>query len=139
MSTRHLRLILPVAAVLALLGFRCDAIAAVDDGSNDADSREERTERQKIEALIRHIEEMKDAKFVRNGTEYDAKTAGEFLRSKWKSQRKDIRTARDFIEKAATKSSVSGKPYLIRKKDGVETKSADYLLLELEKLETGEC
>lgn len=96
---------------------------------------EPRTETQKIEALISHIEELKDAKFVRNGVEYDSKTAAEFLRSKWKTHKKEIKTAEDFIEKAASRSSTSGKPYLIRRKDGGETPSGEYLKKRLEAME----
>jgi hypothetical protein len=94
-----------------------------------------RSEKQKIEALIEHVEGLEDARFVRNGREYDGKTAARFLRGKWESNEDDVRTAKDFIEKVARASSTSGKPYLIRFKDGKETKSADYLLAELKKLE----
>jgi len=37
----------------------------------------------------------------------------------------------------ASTSSTTGRPYLIRFKDGNEIKSGDYLLLELEKLRAG--
>ena len=93
------------------------------------------SEKQKIEALITHIEELKDASFVRNGTEYDAKTAATFLRRKWKSNESAIKTARDFIQKVASVSSTSGKPYMIRRKNGKESKSGEYLLAELKKIE----
>jgi hypothetical protein len=93
------------------------------------------TEKQKIEALIKHVEEMKDAKFVRNGTEYDAKAAAKFLRGKWEANAATIKTAKDFIEKAASVSTTTGKPYLIRPKSGQEMKSGEYLLAELKKLE----
>ena len=93
------------------------------------------SEKQKIEALITHIEELKDASFVRNGTEYDAKTAATFLRRKWKSNESAIKTARDFIQKVASVSSNSGKPYMIRRKNGKESKSGEYLLAELKKIE----
>ena len=92
-------------------------------------------ERQKIESLIKSVEGMKDAKFVRNGTVYDAKTAGKFLRGKWKANESGISSAKDFIEKAASVSSTSGKPYLIRFNDGKEMKSGVFLLAELEKVE----
>jgi hypothetical protein len=92
------------------------------------------TEKQKIESLIKHIESLKDAKFVRNGTEYDAKTAGAFLRGKWEANSAAIKTAQDFIDKAASASSTTGQPYLIRFKDGKEIKSGEYLLSELMKL-----
>ena len=91
-------------------------------------------EKKKIEALIQHVEELKDAKFVRNDKEYDAKTAGAFLRNRWDAKKAEIKTALDFIEKAASVSSTSGKPYLIRFKDGKETKSGAYLKEELQKL-----
>jgi hypothetical protein len=93
------------------------------------------TEKQKIEALIKHVEGLKDAVFVRNDKEYDAKTAAKFLRGKWDSNKSDIKTAKDFIEKAASVSSTTGKPYLIRRKGGKETKSGDFLRAELKKLE----
>ncbi len=93
------------------------------------------TEEQKIEALLKHVEDMRDAKMVRNDREYDAKTAARFLRGKWEANEAGIKTAKDFIEKAASVSSTTGRPYLIRFKDGKEMKSGAYLLAELEKLE----
>lgn len=94
-----------------------------------------KSEKEKIEGLIEHIANLQDAKFVRNGAEYDAKTAAKFLRGKWESNASEIKTAADFIEKAASVSSTTGKPYLIRFKDGKETKSGEYLLQQLKRLE----
>ena len=94
------------------------------------------TETQKIESLISHVEALKDAKFIRNGVAYDAKTASQFFRNKWKAQESEIKTARDFITKAASMSSTTGQPYLIRLFDGRETKSGEYLTAELAKLES---
>src|SRR5262245_40571237 len=85
------------------------------------------TEKQKIEALIKRVEALKDAKFVRNDRAYDAKAAARFLRGKWDASAAQIKTARDFIEKAASVSSTTGKPYLIRFEDGKEMKSGKYL------------
>jgi hypothetical protein len=92
-------------------------------------------ERKKIEQLIGFVAEMKDAVFVRNGAEYDAKTAAKFIRGKWQANAKDIKNARDFIEKAASVSSTSGKAYMIRFKDGKEVASRDYLSAELARIE----
>lgn len=100
-----------------------------------ATAAEPAEENKKIEALITHVENLKGARFVRNDKEYDAKNAAKFLRAKWDSGREEIKTAKDFIEKAASVSSTSGKPYLIRFEDGKETKSGEYLLAELKKLE----
>jgi hypothetical protein len=92
------------------------------------------SEAEKIEALIKHIEGLAEVKFVRNGSPYDAKTAGRFLRAKWDAKQDEIKTAAEFIEKVASMSSTSGKPYLIRFKDGTETKSGEYLKAQLKKL-----
>jgi hypothetical protein len=56
---------------------------------------------------------MNDAKFVRDGSLYNAKTAATFLRLKWEANNAEVRTARDFSDKIATVSGTSGKPYLI--------------------------
>jgi hypothetical protein len=97
-----------------------------------------KTEDEKIEALIKHVEKLEDAKFVRNGSEYDASTAGRFLRGKWKRDKDEIKSAKQFIEKIATRSSTTGKEYKIKIKDGetyAEKKSAEFLTAELAKLE----
>jgi len=90
-------------------------------------------EKAKIEALITHLETLKDATFIRNGTDYDSRTAAKFLRGKWQANEKLIKTAADFIAKAATRSSTSGKPYLIRLKGSPATPCADYLTAQLKK------
>ena len=94
------------------------------------------SETAKIESLISHIESLHDATFLRNGSDYTAKNAAKFLRGKWDANKKEIHSANDFISKAATKSSTTGKPYVIRLKGGVETPCADYLNAQLKKIET---
>jgi len=93
-------------------------------------------EKQKIQALIKQVGELKDAKFIRNGSTYEVSAAVRFLRGKWEANDSAVKTAKDFIDKVATSSGTSGKPYLIRFKDGREIKSRDFLLAELKKLET---
>lgn len=93
------------------------------------------TEQAKIESLITTIESLSDATFVRNGSEYNAKNAAKFLRGKWDANKKDIKTANDFIDKVATKSSTTGKPYMIRPKGAAEIACADFLKTALKKLE----
>lgn len=93
-------------------------------------------EKQKIEALIRQVGELEDAKFIRNGSAYDVGTAVRFLRGKWKANDKHVQSARDFVDKVASVSGTSGKPYRIHFKDGRETTSREFLLAELRKLET---
>ena len=92
-------------------------------------------EKEKIERLIKSVETMKDATFIRNDQEYSAANAARFLRGKWDTNARDIKTAADFIDKVGSASSSTGKAYLIRTKDGRETKSRDYLQAELKKIE----
>lgn len=92
-------------------------------------------ERQKIESLIKQVGEIKDAKFIRNGSTYEVAAAVRFLHGKWKANDSEVKTARDFIDRVASASGTSGKPYLIRFKDGREINSREYFLGELQKLE----
>ena len=91
-------------------------------------------EKQKIEALIKQVAALKDANFVRNGWSYNADKAATFLQLKWEANAAEVKTARDFIDNVASISGTSGKPYLIRFKDGREILSHDFLLAELKKL-----
>src|SRR5438105_157904 len=105
-----------LAACLALLPMAC---SGTTDGAN-------MTENQKIESLISSVENLKDAKFIRNGKEYDSKAAADHMRNKWRYARGRIKTARDFIQLVASKSSESGQPYMIRFKDGKEVASEEF-------------
>ena len=93
------------------------------------------TEAQKIQMLIHNIEVMKDARFVRNGSDYDGTAAADHLRLKLRHAGDRIKTAQDFITYLATGSSFSGKPYLIRFSDGHEVESATYFHTMLAKIE----
>ncbi len=80
----------------------------------------------RIEHLISHVESLKGAVFIRNGTEYDTKAAGSHLRMKLGKAGDKVKTAEDFINGLASKSSTSGKPYQIRKTDGTLTDTRPY-------------
>lgn len=83
-------------------------------------------EKKKIEFLISSVENLKGAKFIRNGTEHDGKEAAEHLRMKLQNDAGKVNTADDFIRLCASKSYISGKPYLIRSSDGKTIKSEQY-------------
>jgi hypothetical protein len=83
-------------------------------------------EKKKIEFLISSVEYLKGAKFIRNGTEHDGKEAAEHLRMKLQNDVGQVKTADDFIRLCASKSYISGKPYLIRSSDGKTIKSEQY-------------
>ncbi|MGH7178812.1 MAG: DUF5329 family protein [Tepidisphaeraceae bacterium] len=77
----------------------------------------ERTEQQRIEDAIRAVA-TSDLVFIRNGEEVDGKRAADHLRLKLKNAGERIRTFDDFVDRVATKSSISGTPYLVKIKDG---------------------
>ena len=94
------------------------------------------TEKEKIEALIEFVQTSKNITFIRNGDEYSPEDAASHMQKKWDWLEDDIKTARDFIEKAASKSSVSGKKYQVRLADGKVIFSSEFLLAKLKKIET---
>ena len=106
-------------------------LAAADEGRADTKT----SEAQRIEHLIRAVEELPNAKFVRNGSAYDAKAAAEHLRLKLRNAGARVKTAEDFIRFCASKSSVSGKPYRIRFADGTLQTSEAFLRAKLSGLD----
>lgn len=92
-------------------------------------------EQTRIEKLIRFVETQKDMKFIRNGTEYSCADAGRFLRGKLDAMGRGVTTAREFIERIATKSSISGQPYQVKFGDGKTMLAAQFLGEELKRIE----
>jgi hypothetical protein len=68
--------------------------------------------------------------FIRNGVAYDGPQAVDHIKDKYEHFRADIRSAEDFIALAATKSAMSGKPYLVQC-EAYEMPAADWLTQEL--------
>lgn len=92
-------------------------------------------EQTRIERLIRMIELRKDMKFIRNGSEYDCADAAKFLRGKLESMGKEVTTAREFIERIASRSSMSGEPYHVKFADGKTMLASQFLTEELKRIE----
>jgi Family of unknown function (DUF5329) len=92
-------------------------------------------EQSRIDKLISFVESQKGMKFVRNGTEYECGDAAKFLRGKLESMGDDIKTAREFIERIASKSSMSGQPYRVKFADGKTMLASQFLGDELKRLE----
>jgi hypothetical protein len=92
------------------------------------------TEEQKINHLINYVSHLKDAVFIRNGSEYTPGKAAEHLRMKRDKAGSRIKTAKDFIYQLATKSSFSGEAYTIRYSTGHISPSKDVLLKELTRI-----
>jgi len=84
-------------------------------------------EQHKIQYLIGTIADLKDARFIRNGSEYDAQQAADHLRLKLRYAGDRVKTAEDFIVYCATGSSMSGDKYRIKFADGRLVDSATFL------------
>ena len=83
-------------------------------------------EKKKIDFLISSVDNLKEAKFIRNGTEHDGKEAAEHLRMKLQKAGDKVQTADDFIRLCGSRSTISGKPYLIRFSNGSTIKAEQY-------------
>jgi hypothetical protein len=92
-------------------------------------------ERARIERLIRCIETLPQAKFVRNGNAYAGRDAAVFLRRKLEKMGEHVANAPQFIEQIATRSSTTGEPYLIRYADGRTVPAAQVLAQELQRMD----
>ena len=81
--------------------------------------------------LIKHTAESK-LTFIRNGSEHDSAEAAKLMQRKYDYVKKEVKTPEDFIRLAATKSHLSGKPYLVKMPDGKIVQSADWLAAALQ-------
>ena len=93
------------------------------------------TEQQKIDALIHSVETLPGAQFIRNGSVHDGKAAVEHLQMKRRYAGNRIKTANDFIECCASRSSMSGRPYQIRFANGKTEDAAVFFRAELKAIE----
>ena len=94
------------------------------------------SEEEKIEALITSFKQLAGASFIRNGKHYDLNQAISHLRQKWTWKQSRIQSASDFITHAGSRSTVSGKPYVIRLADGSEITSEAWFVSQLTLVES---
>ena len=85
---------------------------------------------QSINHLLTYVEES-NCVFIRNGKEYDSKEAARHMKTKYDSSRISIQTPEEFIEKAGSKSIMSGQRYWVRCPDQSPIPSAEWLSREL--------
>ncbi|BBU82113.1 hypothetical protein EIMP300_35130 [Escherichia coli] len=67
-----------------------------------------------INAMLEGLAQKKDLIFVRNGDEHTCDEAVSHLRLKLGNTRNRIDTAEQFIDKVASSSSITGKPYIVK-------------------------
>lgn len=85
--------------------------------------------------------ETSDCTFIRNGSEHDAEDAADHLRLKSRRGKKYYDSTEQFIDRLATKSSWSGKPYSVQCPDSEAQSSNAWLtglLLQLRSASPGE-
>lgn len=68
----------------------------------------------RINAMLDALAQKKDLIFVRNGDAHTCEEAVSHLRLKLGNTRNRINTAELFIDKVASSSSITGKPYIVR-------------------------
>jgi len=71
-------------------------------------------------AFLFHRIETTDATFIRNGQAHTPQEAVRHVRDKYEHFKGQTKTPEDFIRLAATKSLLTGQPYLVRTRDGKE-------------------
>jgi len=80
--------------------------------------------------LISHVSES-GLTFIRNTGRYTSVEAAEHMNKKYRHFRADIKTAEDFIERCASRSLLSGKPYLVINQQGEQVMTSEWLEAEL--------
>ncbi len=96
-------------------------------------------ERQRIEALLRHLE-ASSVVFMREGAEYDGKEAAAHLRGKYAPTQDEIQTLEQFIQEIGSRSSTTGRPYQVKVPNGAIMPADAWLrqqAAELEKKQVG--
>lgn len=118
-----------MADILLLVAFVCAAAGTALSGDKDAGTEDLQ---ETIDYIIEFVR-ASDVVFIRNDQEHTPQEAAEHMLRKYKYARGKVKAPEDFIEYCATKSTVSGKPYRVRLRDGTTITSAEWLLGALEK------
>ena len=102
-----------VGAIVVLLPLLATAMPAVEE--------------QRVKRLLTRIETTESAVFIRNGREYTAGDAAEFLRSKCGGRLAEFANAEQLVRECAAHSSASGEVYRIRLGSTAARPSAEVL------------
>jgi hypothetical protein len=112
---------LPALFLAFCLGFLKPVLLAGDLNTNA-----------EIEFLLRFLQ-ASDCRFIRSGKEYPPHEAAEHLRMKLGKAGARVKTADKFISGIASKSYLTGKPYLVRLPNGTTQPAETWLTKALEK------
>lgn len=100
---------------IAMLLF-CINLAAADKQTDET-----------IQWLIKNIEQSNFI-FIRNGVDYKPKKAAAHIKEKYNYYKDKIHTPEEFIENIASKSSITGRPYLLKDENGTTQPVKDWLM-----------
>jgi hypothetical protein len=113
-----MRTVVSLFIALVLLGTTAERISA-QESSEDS-----------INYLLDYVTKS-NAIFIRNGQTYTPAEAGNHIKAKYEHFKSEIKTPEDFIRLSASKSLLSGQPYLVRTADGKETRLDSWLTAAL--------
>jgi hypothetical protein len=118
----------PNIAWVLMLGFLSPAVARAEPPANV---------QIEVNFLLGYLEGSR-CEFYRNGSWHDSRAAQAHLRDKYKylAASNLVNTTEQFIERAATESSLSGQPYEVRCNGGAAVKSSQWLRDELARFRT---
>ena len=83
-----------------------------------------------IDELITYVQ-TSGVRFIRNGSEYSGAEGAQHLRDKLAKDGGHVKTTDDFITGIASKSYLSGKPYLVKFPDGHTQPTGEWLRAQL--------
>jgi len=83
-----------------------------------------------VQHLIGHVSES-SLIFIRNADKYTSVEAAKHMNTKYQHFREDIQTAEDFIELCASRSLLTGQPYLVINEQGEQVRTSEWLEAEL--------
>lgn len=83
-------------------------------------------EEKKIRNLLTVLE-ASEVVFIRNEKEYTPAEGAAHIRAKYEHAKEEIETLEEFIDKVASHSWLSGKPYLVKLPDGTTLEAKDWL------------
>jgi len=111
----------------ALFAILLAAVAALAQATPSA------SEQKLIDTLILRVSNMKMT-FMRNGDEHNAADAAKHMQAKFDHFKDEIVTAEDFIDRCASRSEMTGKPYQVKMPNGAVRDAKEFLTAELHTL-----
>jgi hypothetical protein len=115
----------------ALFALLLAAVAALAQATPSA------SEQKLIDTLILRVSNMKSMTFMRNGDEHNAADAAKHMQAKFDHFKDEIVTAEDFIDRCASRSEMTGKPYQVKMPNGAVKDAKEFLNAELRTLRKG--